>query len=271
MSRSFKTNYLKKQRQRYFKKIVWFLIFAIIIVATSYLVIFSNVFRINHVRILGIQRVPEVLVKKEINFILNENNILPLNNNLIFINTSRINKILISDVSRIYATRNFFAKTLNVHVIEKQPIARIVFESNNDSAFVNITNKDTYLAEDGRVFKSDLLDNDKIAVIKLKQQNTNIPSNLLDKEKVDNFIKLANYLKSKPEYTGKYHFEYSLNTPSSITASIKDLFNIYLTLNANIIEAFNTANDFYLKDDKNKSLISSYIDMRFYPEKLYYK
>jgi len=62
-----------------------------------------------------------------------------------------------------------------------------------------------------------------------------------------------------------------LNTPSAITLIGIHNYKIYLTLNPEILDAFNAANQFFAKESKTKTIISNYIDMRYYPEKLYYK
>jgi cell division septal protein FtsQ len=269
MSRHFKTNYLKKQKQRYFKRIVVFLLFFVLISAIVYFIIFSNFFHISHVQILGLKRVPKEVVKKEIDNILNEKKLIPLNDNLLFIKSKDIKSIFLADISNIYVTKNFFTKTLNVHIVEKKPIAKIVLEYKNDSAFTDSADGNMYLDDSGNIFKSALLSDEKIITIRIKNQNDNLPKNLLDQEKINNFINFVKYLNQNPNYINKFDFEYSLNTPSAVMLYIQNQYNVYLTLNNEIINAFNTAESFYQKE--KKGLISHYIDMRYYPEKLYYK
>ncbi|HRZ29919.1 MAG TPA: hypothetical protein P5052_04250 [Candidatus Paceibacterota bacterium] len=271
MSRRFKTNYLKKQRQRYWKRFLLFFIFICGLGCLAYLVIFSNVFQINDIKISGLKRIPEDVVRKEIESTFNTFKILPVNKNLIFFNDQQIKNIFLADINDIYITKNFFTKTLNVHIVEKQPIAKLIFNDEVDSIFTEANYSNLYLDETGRIFKSDLLNQEKLIKIMINQSVNNAPKNLLDQTKIDNFQKLINRLNQQPNYQNNFYFEYSLNTPSAIMAYINDNFKVYLTLNDQIIDAFETADKFYLEDTQKKNLISSYIDMRYYPEKLYYK
>ncbi len=66
-------------------------------------------------------------------------------------------------------------------------------------------------------------------------------------------------------------FSYSLNRPNAIVHHFDEHYDIYLTLNKDIDEAFKSAVGFANKTDGNKTTILNYIDARFYPEKLYYK
>jgi len=262
MSRHFKTNYLKKQKQRYFKRLVLFFICFFVLSSIIYFVIFSNFFKIKDIKIYGLKRVPKEVVQKEISNILNEKKLISINNNLLFINDTAINKVFSADIRNIHITKNFFTKTLNVHVNEKQPIAKIVMQQ-SDSVFVNSSDS-FYLDENGNIFRSNLLDNQKFISIEIQNQIDTIPKNFWDQEKIKNFNNLINYLNQK--YINKFSFDYSLNTPSAITLHLSDLYIIHLTLNDQIIDAFKTAEEFTKKEN-----ISNYIDMRFYPEKLYYK
>ena len=271
MSRSFKTNYLRKQRQRYWKRFLLFFIFLIGSGLFIYFIVFSNAFQINNIKIIGLKRVPENVIRTGVEATLNEFKILPLNKNLIFFNADQIKNIFLADINDIYITKNFFTKTLNIHVVEKEPIAQLVFENDNDSAFVETSRSDIYLDDTGRIFKSELLRQDKFIKIIINQPQSNAPKSLWDQEKINNFIQLVGHLNQQPKYQNNFYFEYSLNTPSAVMAYIDNYFKVYLTLNDQIIEAFNTADKFYTADTQKKNLISNYIDMRYYPEKLYYK
>ena len=271
MSRSFKTNYLRKQRQRYWKRFLLFFFFLTSGGFLIYFVIFSNVFQINNIKIIGLKRVPENVVRAEIESTLNEFKVLPINKNLIFYNANQIKNIFLADINNIYITKNFFTKTLNVHVVEKQPIAQLVFANDNNSAFGEVDHSDLYLDDTGRIFKSELLRQEKFIKIIINQSQNSVPKNLWDQEKINNFIRLINYLNQQPKYQNNFYFEYSLNTPSAVMAYINNYFKVYLTLNDQIINAFDMADKFYIADTQKKNLISNYIDMRYYPEKLYYK
>ena len=271
MSRQFKTNYLKKQRQRYLKRILLLFLFVFLVGILTYFIVFSNLFKIEHVRIVGSKRVPQELIGKEIDNILSEQKMLPLNDNLIFFNDLKVKQIFFADIQNIYTTKNFFTRTLSVHVVEKQPIAKISFEFNEDSAFVDSVNGNMYLDDSGKVFQSKLINNDKVVNVLIKQQNTNIPKTLLESDKMNHFVKLIQYLNSNKNYINNFEFEYSLNTPNAIVLKLKGYYRAYLTLNQDIIGAFNASEGFYEKESQNNSVISSYIDMRYYPEKLYYK
>ncbi len=271
MSRRFKTNYLRKQHQRYWKRSLLLLLFIIGLGCFAYLIIFSTIFQISNIKIIGLKRIPEDTVLKEVQASLNEFKILPINKNLIFFNSKQVKNIYLADVNDIYVTKNFFTKTLNVHVVEKQPIAKLVFNSETDSIFVDNSHTDIYLDEAGHIFKSNLLNQEKLIKIVFNQSANSAPKKLWDQEKIDNFKQLINHLNQQPKYQGNFYFEYSLNTPSAVMAYINDHFKVYLTLNDQIIDAFNTADKFYLEDTQKKNLVSSYIDMRYYPEKLYYK
>lgn len=84
-------------------------------------------------------------------------------------------------------------------------------------------------------------------------------------------MKLVDHVNQQAQYKDNFYFEYSLNTPSAVMVDIKNYFKVYLTLNNQIVDAFSAADKFYLVDSQKKSLITNYIDMRYYPEKLYYK
>jgi hypothetical protein len=102
-------------------------------------------------------------------------------------------------------------------------------------------------------------------------QNTNNLNQIWDKSKVESFSKFLEYLKSKNINLSDISFDYSLNTPSAITLSGSSRYKIYLTLNSDIVDAFNAANQFFEKESEAKVAIFNYIDMRYYPDKLYYK
>lgn len=228
-------------------------------------------FQISNVKIIGLKRIPEDKVLKEVQASLNEFKVLPINKNLIFVNSEQIKNIYLADINDIYVTKNFFTKTLNVHVIEKQPIAKLVFDNDSDSVFVDVDHSDIYLDETGHIFKSNLLGQEKLIKIMINQPVNNAPKKLWDQEKINDFKHLINHLNQEPKYQSNFYFEYSLNTPSAVMAYINNHFKVYLTLNDQIIDAFDTADKFYLEDIQKKNLVSSYIDMRYYPEKLYYK
>lgn len=143
-----------------------------------YFVFFSNVFSINNVKIIGLKRIPEITVKAEIDSILNEFKVLPINKNLIFFNVDQIKSIFLADINDIYITKNFFTKTLNVHVVEKQPIAQLIFNNETDSAFVDTNRSDVYLDDAGRIFKSELLRQEKFTKIIINQSQNNAPKSL---------------------------------------------------------------------------------------------
>lgn len=271
MSRQFKTNYLKKQRQRYLKRTLLFLLFVVLVGAIVYVVMFSSFFNIENIKIVGAKRVPSELIQKEVDAIIHEENLLSLNNNLFFVKDQKIKQILLADINNIYVTKNFFTKTLNVHVVEKKPIAKIILLTDETSAFVDSVNGNMYLDDSGRIFRSTLINEDKITNIVIKKQNNNLPSNILDQEKTNYFLNLINHLNSNPNYINNFEFEYSLNTPSAIILKLKGYYRALITLNKDIVNAFNAAEGFYEKESRNKNVISSYIDMRYYPEKLYYK
>jgi cell division septal protein FtsQ len=167
MSRHFKTNYLKKQKQRQFRRLFGVVCVFFVIGCFVYLLLFSGVFQIKAIKVFGTKRVPEGLVKKEIETLIGGKSILPVNNNLVFVDISHIKKMFLADISEVRVTKNFFTRTLNVHITEKSPIARISFEANNDSAFLNGSKNNTYLSSDGKVFKSNLLKNEKLVTIKI--------------------------------------------------------------------------------------------------------
>jgi hypothetical protein len=125
-----------------------------------------------------LKRVPENVIRTGVEATLNEFKILPLNKNLIFFNADQIKNIFLADINDIYITKNFFTKTLNIHVVEKEPIAQLVFENDNDSAFVETSRSDIYLDDTGRIFKSELLRQDKFIKIIINQPQSNAPKSL---------------------------------------------------------------------------------------------
>lgn len=268
MTRRLKTKHFRKQRMRCLKRTLFIVFFCIIFCLLFYFIIFSGAFRINHINIVGSTRVPNKDIHTKIEELLNDQTILPINNNLIFINNNKVQQVFFADINNIYITKNFFQKTLNVHVVEKKPIAKILFESNEESLLDKYV-ENTYLDETGSIFKSNLVDDSKIINIYIKQQNINIPKNLINEEKMIHFIGLISHLQSAN--LNHFEFEYSLNTPSAIILKLNKKYKIYLTLNEDIIDAFNTSQGFYEKENTDMRTITTYIDMRYYPEKLYFK
>ncbi|MDD3808186.1 MAG: hypothetical protein PHG49_01295 [Candidatus Pacebacteria bacterium] len=268
MTRRLKTKHFRKQKMRYLKRTLFVFLFFIIFCFLIYFVIFSDFFHINHVNIVGATRVPVKDIHTKVDGLLNEQTILPINNNLIFINNFKIQQIFFADINRIYITKNFFKKTLNVHIVEKKPLAKLLFEPNEESLLEKYI-ENIYLDETGFVFKSNLVDDSKIVNIYIKQQNINIPKNLINAEKMKYFSEFINYLQLSN--VDHFEFEYSLNTPSAIILRLNKKYKIYLTLNEDIVDAFNTSQGFYQKESKDMRTITTYIDMRYYPEKLYFK
>jgi cell division septal protein FtsQ len=172
MSRHFKTKYLQKQRQRHIRRLFGVFCLFSVIGCFVYLVLFSGAFQIKDIKIIGAKRVPESLVKKEIETLIGGKSVLPINNNLVFVDITNIKKIFLADISQVHVSKNFFTRTLNVYVTEKSPIARITFEADADSAFME-GSSNTYLSSEGKIFKSNLLKNEKLVNIKIKNQNTN--------------------------------------------------------------------------------------------------
>jgi cell division septal protein FtsQ len=268
MNRRLKTKHFRKQKMRYLRRNLFILFFCAMFCSLIYFVIFSDFFNINHVNIVGTTRIPVKEIHTKIDNLLNEQTIFPINNNLIFINNFKIQQIFFADINRIYITKNFFKKTLNVHIIEKKPVAKLLFET-TEELLLNKYIENMYLDETGFVFKSDLVNDSKIINIYIKQQNINIPKNLISQEKMSHFINFISYLEANK--IDHFEFEYSLNTPSAIILKLNKKYKIYLTLSDDIIGAFNTSQGFYQKENKDMHTITTYIDMRYYPEKLYFK
>jgi len=178
MSRHFKTKYLQKQRQRHFRRLLGVFCLLLIFGFLTYLLLFSKVFKISNIKIIGTNRVPEGLVRKEIETMIGGKSVLPINNNLVFVDISNIKKIFLADISQVRVSKNFFTRTLNVYVTEKSPIARIVFESIDDSAFVDGGKNSTYLSSDGKIFKSNLLSKEKLVTIKITNQSSANPNQI---------------------------------------------------------------------------------------------
>lgn len=271
MSRHFKTKYLQKQRQRYFRRLLGIFCFFLVIGFLAYVLLFSNLFKINNIKVIGTKRVPEGLVRKEIETLIGGKSVLPISNNLVFVDISNIKKMFLADIDEVRVSKNFLTRTLNVFVVEKSPVARIVFGDQKDSAFLDGGKNNTYLSSEGKIFKSNLLNKEQLMTVTIVSQGNSNINQIWDEASITSFNKLLTYLKSQNIYKNSISFEYSLNTPSAITLIGINQYKIYLTLNADIVDAFNAANQFFAKEDKTKKTIASYIDMRFYPDKLYYK
>ncbi len=271
MSRHFKTKYLQKQRQRQMRRLFGVFCLLSFFGFLAYALLFSNLFKINNIKIIGTKRVPEGLVRKEIETLIGGKSVLHINNNLVFVDISNIKKVFLADIDEVRVSKNFFTRTLNVFVTEKSPIARITFEAHDDSAFLEGGKNNTYLSSEGKVFKSNLLSKEKLVTITIINQNNSNLNQIWDESSVTSFNKLFDHLKTLKIDQSAISFEYSLNTPSAITLIGINKYKIYLTLNTDIVEAFNAANQFFAKESKDKKVIANYIDMRFYPDKLYFK
>ena len=93
---------------------------------------------------------------------------------------------------------------------------------------------------------------------------------LFSEVQLDSFNKVIEHLISSHIKITDLQFDYSLATPNAITYHLNK-YDVLLTLNKDIVSAINVADEFYKKENTNKSVISNYIDMRYYPEKLYFK
>jgi len=178
MSRHFKTKYLQKQRQRHLRRLLGVFCLLLIFGFSAYLLLFSKIFKISNIKIIGTNRVPEGLVRKEIETMIGGKSVLPINNNLVFVDISNIKKIFLADIDQVRVSKNFLTRTLNVFVTEKSPIARIEFMPLEDSAFLNGSKNSTYLSSEGKIFKSNLLAKEKLVKITITNQSASSPNQI---------------------------------------------------------------------------------------------
>ncbi len=267
----YRTSYLRQQKKmRLKKRSISFLVLACV-ASITYFFVFSGVFKIKKIEVVGTARVPKEIVHNEVSKVTNNKNNWPLGNNLLFANVVLNKQTWGSDIEQLNFHKNLFSGTLKVLVKEKQPVAKISW--NNVLDINNLLSKEVFFLDDqGVLFKSDLVPNKVLPTISISGQINKSGQKIWDPTQVSSFLKLIEYFYQDGTLKNdSLNFTYSLNRPSAITHHLNEKYDIYLTLNKDIEDAFKAATGFALNNSDNKTAILNYIDARFYPEKLYYK
>jgi len=128
MPHKYRTKYLKQQRRRKLKNKMIFFLILVCFGGLAYLLLFSDIFQIKKIEVLGANRVPEILVYNKAKDIVESESFLSINNNLLFANINLKQIMTLADIDKINISKNYFSRTLRIRVFEKEPIAKIVIE-----------------------------------------------------------------------------------------------------------------------------------------------
>jgi hypothetical protein len=191
--------------------------------------------------------------------------------NLLLLNNKDITKqieLMFPQINKAEVTKNYYNHTLLVNIEEKHPVLAV--KINN----VDINN--LYIDQNGILFKADTVDKSKLPEIiffDFVDENllnkSIVHREIFSKSQMDTILTLLNYRENFQ--LGINHFEYTFRKPNSLVLQTKFNFMIYLSLRPDIVDSLKAAEVYYLKIIKPKNKNIEYIDVRYYPEKLFYK
>jgi len=285
----------KRRKSKYFskrvehlqkqKKVRNFVCFCSLIVLLFglYFLFFSPLFLLTNLKVKNNKEIPpDLLVISLKQKVLDSNNkiywsFLGLINknpniltNLILLNSQDVVSLMKIDfpqIDTIRVSKDFFKHSLEVFIEEKHPVLKVLQEG-----FENI-----FVDSQGDMFKANTVKNVVPSISFLSMPDSLLEG--MDKPIIEKnvfSIEQMKYISLLSEYIFKekkeaVKLEYNFQKQSSLILNRKDGFDIYLTINDKIIDAFKAADIYYLKEIKSRKKAIEYIDARYYPEKLFFK
>lgn len=263
------TSYARKQKARHLRRALVSFLFLFTVISLTYLFAFSGLFKIKKIEIIGNKKVSTNDVLFKVNSLIEKQNSKFFAKNLVFVNLRGLNTLSLADVDSLSVSKNFFSQTIKIYVNEKRPFLVLISDHSKENILDPSINT-WYLDENGKAFQSNQSNLSKLPTLDLGNFEFKQNQQIWNQKQINIFKKLVTHLNSENHPLNTLIFSYSFSIPSAITY-VSSSFDILLTLNDDIVKALNIADEFAKKENNPKVVISKYIDVRYYPEKLYYK